>query len=50
MDNLRQILSTCIDFYNVRLYFPPFSFTIWQALLGIVFLGIACTFVKKVFD
>lgn len=50
MESLKQILQVCINFYNVRLYFPPFSFTIWQAVLGFVFLGLAAYFIRKVFD
>ena len=49
MNILRTILSTCINFYNVRLTFEPYSFTVLQAILGGVFLGLAIIFIRKVF-
>ena len=50
MENIRAILTACINFMNVKLTFGSFSFTILQANLAFWACAIVGVFIKKVFD
>lgn len=47
MANIKLVIITVIRFMNVRLDFNPFSFTILQALVALLVLGIIISFVRK---
>ena len=40
MNYIIEVLNLCYKLFQYRLSFPPFSFTIWQALLGMSILAI----------
>lgn len=50
MENIKLLIDTCIDFFNTKLTFSPFSFTIMQALVGCVCLAIIINFISRLFD
>lgn len=49
MSNLIYVLNFCYKLFQYRLSFPPFSFTIWQALVGLVILGIVISVIVDFF-
>lgn len=50
MRDIKLIFDLVFRLLNTRLYFSPFSFTVLQALLGTLCLGIVIRFVIKIFD
>lgn len=47
MENIKLVMTYVYDFMSVRLYFAPFSFSIFQALIALFVLGIIFSFVRK---
>ena len=45
MDNLLYIIKFCYGLLSYRLYFYPFSFTIFQAMLGSCCIGLVVKFI-----
>lgn len=50
MDDLLSIIKLCYGFFSYRLYFYPFSFTIFQAILGSCCIGLVIKFIKSLED
>lgn len=48
MANIEAVLRTVIKMFDTRLYFNPFSFTIWQYFLSLLILSIVIYFVVRV--
>ena len=50
MDNILYIIKFCYGLLSYRLYFYPFSFTIFQAILGCCCIGLVIKFIKSLED
>ncbi len=50
MADIKLLIDFAVKLLNTRLTFAPFSFTIMQALLGTLALGLVISFVRKLFD
>ena len=50
MEDLKAIIDLVISFYNTRLTFAPFSFTIFEVDISIAALSIVIFFLHRLFD
>lgn len=48
MANIKYVLDFCIDLFNTRLSFPPFSFTLYQYFLALLVMAVVVFFVHKI--
>ena len=49
MSNLKLVFDIVFYILNTTLYFPPFSFTIWQFFVAVGLLSIVISAIIKVF-
>lgn len=50
MEGLKQVIMTAFSFFNVRLTFGNFSFTILQASIAMMIMGIAIGAIGRLFE
>lgn len=50
MSDIKILIDLAVKLLNTKLTFAPFSFTIMQALVGTLCLGLVIFFVRKFFD
>lgn len=48
MANIKYVLDFCLNLLNIRLSFPPFSFTLYQFFLAMLVMAIVVSFVLRI--